>query len=210
MVTSEGERVTPPPGPGGMPETTALTPEAFASAFESSSRVLWCVAAGVLGSSTHAEDVVQEAALIGLRKIDQFDASTSFVAWMSQIVRYTALNESSRRRRRATAPTDPVVIDASRAAHANDAPAISAAGAILSHQPHFDDAVVNALDDLSETARATLLLRTIMDLSYEEIARVLDIPAGTAMSHVHRARKTLRTQLADRRPASATGRMGSA
>ena len=47
-------------------------------------------------------------------------------------------------------------------------------------------------------ARACLLLRAVQDLDYSELSRLLGIPEGTAMSHVHRARNALRRALADR------------
>ena len=45
---------------------------------------------------------------------------------------------------------------------------------------------------LEETARTCLLLRTLRDMPYREISLLLDIPEGTAMSHVHRARQAMR------------------
>jgi RNA polymerase sigma-70 factor (ECF subfamily) len=53
------------------------------------------------------------------------------------------------------------------------------------------------LGDVGEVARACLLLRTLEGLEYAEISRLLEIPEGTAMSHVHRTRRYLRDRLAD-------------
>jgi len=80
-------------------EVNRLTPDAFASVFTACSRALWCIAAGVLGTAEQAEDVLQEGAMIALGKLDQFDADTSFVAWMGTIVRFVALNHARRRQR---------------------------------------------------------------------------------------------------------------
>jgi RNA polymerase sigma-70 factor (ECF subfamily) len=66
----------------------------------------------------------------------------------------------------------------------------------LSRTP-FDDRVMKALNSVSDIARACLLLRTIQGLSYDEIAKALEIPPGTAMSHVHRTRIVLRERLAE-------------
>lgn len=49
-----------------------------------------------------------------------------------------------------------------------------------------------ALERLPETTRRLLLLRFQQELSYEQIADVLDVPAGTVMSRLHRAKATLR------------------
>ena len=69
-------------------------------------------------------------------------------------------------------------------------------GDIAIDQESFDDDVVAALMSLDETARACLLMKTVLDLPYREIAAALGVPEGTAMSHVHRARGALRERLA--------------
>ena len=68
-------------------------------------------------------------------------------------------------------------------------------GELAPDQSAFDDRVLAGLHELSEPQRACLLLRTVLDLSYREVASTLEIPEGTAMSHVHRARQTLREKL---------------
>jgi len=68
----------------------------------------------------------------------------------------------------------------------------------------FDDRVRAALETLPETARQCLLMRTLFDAPYSEIAARLDIPEGTAMSHVHRARRTLREIMAPHKSAKQT------
>jgi RNA polymerase sigma factor (sigma-70 family) len=74
---------------------------------------------------------------------------------------------------------------------------LSARGELPPDQEHFDDRVMRALRSVNEVARACLLLRTLEGLSYSEISRLLEIPEGTAMSHVHRTRMHLRECLAD-------------
>lgn len=178
-----------------------LSPAEFAAMFEQSFRVLWYIALGFIHDRSLAEDVVQEAAIIALGKLDQFQRGTNFVAWMGQTVRYTALNLARRHRRHLDAVTDPTLLeaDAARSPRAN-APApppvrLTAQVGMPGDQPAFDDRIVRALDSINETARACLLLRTIEGMDYCDIARTLDIAEGTAMSHVHRARAALRDRL---------------
>jgi len=151
----------------------------------------------VLGRRTDAEDVLQEAAMIGLRKISDFEEGTNFAAWMGGIVRNVARNHARKRRRRATADADPQVIDASRTARPGSVsePGLDRRGRVDADEAGFDDRVRRALETLDETARACLLLRTLRELPYREIALLLDIPEGTAMSHVHRSRQSLRALL---------------
>jgi RNA polymerase sigma-70 factor (ECF subfamily) len=54
---------------------------------------------------------------------------------------------------------------------------------------------MHALDQLPFEFRMTILLADMHDLSYKEIAEVLDCPVGTVMSRLHRARKLLQAQL---------------
>ncbi len=67
----------------------------------------------------------------------------------------------------------------------------------LQLQPRQDDLmssqdVIQALTQLPEEQRAVVLLVSVEDLSYAEVARVLDIPLGTVMSRLSRAREKLR------------------
>jgi RNA polymerase sigma-70 factor, ECF subfamily len=166
----------------------------FAARFEESSPALWCIAAAVLGGRDHAEDVVQEAALIALRKLDEFDPATSFTAWVGQIVRYTALNERRRRAKGGRSGVDPAALPLPERPGPEDPP-VTRTGGVRHDQNSFDDEVMRALGELEETARACLLLRTVLDMPYREIAGALGIPEGTAMSHVHRSRMSMRRKL---------------
>lgn len=177
-----------------------LSPAEFAGLFERASRRLWCVAVGVVGDASLAEDVVQEAAGIALGKLEQFDPSTSFNAWMGQIVRFVAMNERRRGVRQRTTPVDPTAL-AGRVAQEGVTQGKAAralvdrGGRLAGDQDAFDDSLCAALEELSEMARACLLLRTIVELTYAEISELLGIPEGTAMSHVHRSRRALRALL---------------
>lgn len=160
-----------------------LTPAMFAACFRRATPSLWCIAAAVLGERTHAEDVLQEAAMVGLTKLHGFAPGTSFAAWMGQIVRFTALNHRRKHSRRAEGELTDDVPDRA----ASPEPLDTA----------FDARTLAALASLGETARACLLLKLIVELDYAEIAETLGIPQGTAMSHVHRARAQLRARLLD-------------
>ncbi len=180
--------------PGGA-AATLLTPDELARGYDAAARTLWCVAAGVLGRRDGAEDVLQESVMIALTKLETFDRATNLTAWLARIVRYVALNHARRHRRQAATPGDALLESRSIAPAPRAASPIRSDGVLNQDQSSFDDHVVAALDELDETPRACLLLRTTLDLPYREIARVLDIPEGTAMSHVHRARHSLGSRL---------------
>ncbi|MGP1273618.1 MAG: RNA polymerase sigma factor [Phycisphaerales bacterium] len=61
---------------------------------------------------------------------------------------------------------------------------------------HVDGRLVQALDELKEDYRQVLLMWGVQGLKYREIAEVLDIPIGTVMSRLHRARKLVAEHLA--------------
>ncbi len=183
----------------------------FGALFRKSFRTLWMIAYGMVQDAALAEDVVQEAALIALSKIKEFRPGSDFAAWMAKIVRYVGLNQARARRRRRTWPLDGVTREptaptfvpqnSGSAVDVTPGNVTSAVEAMLEDgQVHFDDRVAAALKGLAHTARTCLLLRTIEGMAYAEIARVLHIPEGTAMSHVHRARQFLRKELADLGP----------
>lgn len=181
-----------------------LSPEVFAGRFTACSRTLWCVATAIVGDQALAEDILQEAAVIALGKLDQFDLATSFPAWMTQIVRYVALNHVHRRSRRHAVSVDPLHLNGEVAAEMPETSLeLSGRGQIrVDHadQGGIDDELLAALRLLDEDARACLLLRVVMELPYGEISRTLRIPQGTAMSHVHRARRALHEQLTTNTP----------
>lgn len=172
----------------------ALSHQQFAELYVSAYRTLWCIASAVTGNRSKAGDVVQEASVIALSKLGDFDPGTSFVAWMAQIVRFVALNEG-RRAQRERANLD-------RLAQERDP------GYATLEVPAMDPRVESALAELDEVVRLCVVLRTVSDMGYKEISQALGIPEGTAMSHVFRARKVLREKLKSMNPlgeASASG-----
>ncbi|MBI1827392.1 MAG: RNA polymerase sigma factor [Planctomycetes bacterium] len=168
----------------------------FAAEFRASFRALWLIAAGIIGDASLAEDVVQEAAIIALEKLDQFTPGTNFKAWAGRIVRNVALNRarSERRRRAVTGNADS--LNAVSARNERDSTEHPEHARFPDHKASFDSRVLAALESVTEIARACLLLRTLEGMEYSEIAAVLEIPEGTAMSHVHRTRQHLRERLA--------------
>lgn len=179
-------------------DASALTKHEFARRFQASGRLLWVVAAGVLGEASEADDVLQEAGMMAFAKLDQFQPGTNFQAWMAQFVRNVALNHGRRlQRRRPQALANGTLEDlpAQPAGHSQASLPVDRHGELALDQVAFDDDVLAGLRSLSPAQRSCLLLRSVMELSYLEIAETLSIPEGTAMSHVHRGRALMRERL---------------
>jgi RNA polymerase sigma-70 factor (ECF subfamily) len=163
---------------------------------------LVAIAAGVLGGREDAEDIVQQAAGIAIEKRQQFDTASRFIGWLAGIVRHCALNHRRKRLKRRTFAADPR--DMSRLgedrASQDVLPIDLGSGELRQDQISFDDDVLRALRGLSEEARCCLLLRIVGQASYAEIAHLMQMPEGTAMSHVHRAKQALRQRLVSHEP----------
>ncbi len=193
---TDGSTIGRLPGPASRPR---LDRRGFAAHFADASHLLWLIAAGIVADRHLAEDIVQEAAVVGLRKLDTFDPDTNFNAWMGRIVRHVAMNHRRKRQRSRETGLDGAPIHAP-AGHGAEREGVTPAGQLAAgHEAVFDDSVLAALTAVPETARACILLKTVKGLTYDEIADILGIPAGTAMSHVHRGRKIMRDRLTPER-----------
>jgi RNA polymerase sigma-70 factor (ECF subfamily) len=130
-----------------------------------------------------AEDIVQDASLRALKYLDSLNRSDAR-AWFLTIVRNAFYDWCGRNRPAEIARDDGSAIDA-----AVDHDAVSPEQAAVRRS----DAKVlaDAVAELPLAFREVLILREMEDLSYKEIARVADIPVGTVMSRLSRARALL-------------------
>lgn len=173
----------------------ARTPEeverrrAFAQVVEPEIEVMLRVARSITGNTPDAEDLVQESLVRAFRAIDRFDGRHPR-AWLLTIVRNT--NANMHRRRRPVAVDDWELIHASR-------PAFGAAAAPAAEEAYImqelDAGLHDAVAGLDLKFRSALVLVDVHDLSYAEAAAVLDVPVGTVMSRLSRARERVRKEL---------------
>jgi RNA polymerase sigma-70 factor (ECF subfamily) len=137
-----------------------------------------------------AQDVVQESTLRALRYFGGFRGD-QVRPWLLQIVRHTCYSWLAKNR-----PADVVTLDESEdswrdiaapAAYEPQAVAIRNADRVRINQ---------ALAALPIAFREVLVLRELEDLAYKDIARIVDVPIGTVMSRLARARGLMREALA--------------
>jgi RNA polymerase sigma-70 factor (ECF subfamily) len=145
------------------------------------------------GNPTDAQDVVHDAMVRMLRYIDTYRGGNAR-AWVLRIVRNTALTWLQTNRR-----PDHVSLDADRSSgvdallvsHGND----GGDPAAIQLRRSEIEALHRAIRDLPLEQREVVLLRDVEGLSYREIATILEVPLGTVMSRLARARDVLEQRL---------------
>ncbi len=143
------------------------------------------VTRAILGNAADAEDAAQDALLLALVKLDQYDRTRPFGRWLMRIVTNAAIDRRRRRRVRAAS-----VLDDNLAA-AGPLPDAQAERRVLGEQMQA------ALDELPERYRTALVLFDVEGYSHAEIAEILDVAPGTVRSAVFHARRRLRRRLGD-------------
>lgn len=148
--------------------------------------VLLRVANSLTRNHAEAEDLVQDTLLRAYRGIDRFDGRYPR-AWLLTILRNTHINRN--RRRRPDLLRDPdAATDRMLAGAAHDRTDASV-------DDEIDAVVMSALESLKEPFRRVVELVDVDGLNYAEAAEVLDVPVGTVMSRLHRARTRMRKRL---------------
>jgi RNA polymerase sigma-70 factor, ECF subfamily len=147
----------------------------------------FAIAFRVVEHRQDAEDVVQDAFVRALERLETLERGRPFRPWFHRIVVNHALNL---RRSRKVRTTEAIPEDsASRERTPEDAAA----------QAELRDRLRAALDDLPEQQRAIVLLADVEDMTSAEIGTVLDMPDGTVRWHLHQARRALRAVLGEQR-----------
>ncbi len=168
----------------------------FTALLEPERDALWRYADRVCWDRSSAEDCVQEAVLIAYRKFDTFTLGTSFRAWIFRILANCILNANNGLRRRQSKVVSSEHMDLVEALDKEEA----YQGVLEDPEPLLDrvsEEVRNAVKGLSPGERMVFLLRAAEGFSYREIADAVEIPIGTVMSHLHRARAKLREALTE-------------
>jgi len=150
------------------------------------------------GQAASAEDLVQDAYLRAFRGFSQFERGSNFRAWFFRILTNVFLNDYRRRARGHQAADFSEIEPEDRAPEA----ALMRLEDVEAIRPHLADEAAHALDRLAPDFRLPFLLSTFEGFSYKEIAAILEIPIGTVMSRLFRARRMLRDELMEYAKAS--------
>ena len=153
--------------------------------------MLFRVARRLTRDASDAEDLVQETYLRAIRGRDTFHLNTyGLRPWLIRIMHNLHISRAQREQRQPVG-VDPENLD-TQAASASPAMNLDA----FSFEA-MDEQLARAVKQLPSEYQIVLLLWAIEELSYQEIADSLEIPIGTVMSRLHRARQRLSEQLRD-------------
>ena len=156
---------------------------------------LYATALRLCRNERDAEDLVQETYLKGFKYFHQYTQGTNCRAWLFKILRNTFINayrrkakerEILQRQENGSLQKSLICPDSvERFANPEQRVLYSSLG----------DDVVKALDGLRPEFRMVVVLSDLQGFSYKEIAAIMEVPIGTVMSRLFRARRTLRAEL---------------
>jgi RNA polymerase sigma-70 factor (ECF subfamily) len=180
-------------------EATRAAPEilTFEDALAAQLDALYATALRLARDPNLAEDLVQDAVLRAYRGFRDLRSRARFRSWLFTILFNTAKNQARDASRRVsfvdvdldTLLEDPLLADS----------AVSSPESILLRECLPED-LESGLQALPEPLLRVLWLADVEDFTIAEVAEILGIPAGTAASRLHRARRAMRERLAARAP----------
>ncbi len=142
-----------------------------------------------------SNDLVQETYLKAYRFIDSYVSGTNAKAWLFKILKNAFINEYRKRSKQ------PSRVDYEEVVGYHDSNDSSTVEFLDLRQEIYQgmigDEVTYALNSLPVDFRLVVLLCDIEGFTYEEIAKITDIPIGTVRSRLHRARNMLKEKLAE-------------
>jgi len=165
--------------------------DVFWNLAQNHTRFLYNVAFKYVGNRYDAEDLVQETLYTAYNKFDQLRDSRKYKSWMFTILRNHFLKWQRKKA--------PVQADAFENGidYLSQLESVSLQRDVASvyERKVEDEAIQLILDKLPERYKAVLILRYLEDSSYQEIAEMLEVPIGTVMSRLSRAKQIMKKAL---------------
>jgi len=164
---------------------------AFEKVIERHQSLVVGTAARMLGSNSDVEDIAQQVFIRVWKSARRYVPRAKFTTWLLKITRNLVFNELRRAKRRAQVPlqSDPGTEEIPLKDETNPAPDTS----LLEEE--LQRTIEEAIMQLPESQRMALVLRRYEQLSYEQIAEVLDLSVPAVKSVLFRARTELRSRL---------------
>ncbi len=161
------------------------TPEIFEAEAMQHINDLYRTALRLTRSRIDADDLVQETYMQAWKSFDQYEPGTNCRAWLYKIL----FNKYDHHRRK-------MITRAKYVTEADELVFELSPGTEPVPESLTDREVINALNALPEHYRSVVLLADVHEFDYKEVAEILQIPIGTVMSRLSRARTRLRQALA--------------
>ena len=170
--------------------------------------ILYRVCKSLIWNNNDIEDVLQTAIMNAYKSFDKFEEGSNFKAWIIKYLINTVFNFNKKYTRQSMFETfHEGILDSGTASHDDhDNPDMFEMLEMentyheilkdpLKLPERMDKNIKGSLLKLNTAERTVFLLKSITDHSYKEIANILEIPIGTVMSHLYRARVKLRESL---------------
>ncbi len=164
---------------------TQISPEIFEAEAIKHIDELFRTAKRLTMNQTEAEDLVQETFMQAWKSFEHYELGTNCRAWLYKIM----FNKFDHHRRKK-------YTQARYLQEEDELTFLSAAYSAPIPEYLTDTEVIAALDKLPEHYRTVVLLADVHEFDYKEVAEVLEIPIGTVMSRLSRARGQLKKSLA--------------
>ena len=158
------------------------------------SAAMYRLALSIVRDHAFAEDVVQESMMKAWQALDGFRGDSSVRTWLLRITHNTAISALRKRRDDVMSP--------------HDLPERPVTGSVEDAAVVQADAheIWQALRTLDDTSRTIVVLREVDQMSYDEIAEVLELPVATVRTRLFRARQQLaKTSIAVQQPVARGG-----
>jgi RNA polymerase sigma-70 factor, ECF subfamily len=168
------------------------SPEQFEQLALEQLDLLYRIARRLTRDAATAEDLVQETYVRALRARDTFDLQAHGIRpWLLRIMHNVHVSRSEREGRQPAAVEDEQLESSAQNQQGGRGPEPFD----LRSFQGMDQQLVKAIESLAAEYQVVLILWAVEELSYKEIAAAVDIPIGTVMSRLHRARQKLSEQL---------------
>lgn len=140
-----------------------------------------------------AKDLVQETYLKAFRFINSFEKGTNAKAWLFRILKNSFINDF-RKKSKEPSKVDYQEVETFYNSEDTDV-SVTTDLRVETIQDMIGDEISNALNSLAVDFRTVIILCDLEGFTYEEMAKILDIPIGTVRSRLHRARNLLKEKL---------------
>ncbi len=150
------------------------------------------------GNAADADDLVQDTYMLGMRKFHMFQPGTNLKAWLSRLQFNLYISSYRRRRNRPDGvrleDVGDVVTNKSVWGVREGLESMAPADLVLEDSFHenISQELKHGLSELDQRYRDVLLMSTVGDKSYQDIADTLNVPVGTVMSRLSRAKSHMR------------------